>query len=154
VGVQAINRRHRGSILAALLLCSCHRRVRVERETTINASRVTLRGRAISMSKAQTTTQLFLGNIYTSWRPASDTKMIGRPRLLASLLPFDGILMNECMKKKLSTQTSKEEGNRSLLSKPPRRTYNRFEPHHYLSTIHTRSTPSEDSTSAAWTLPL
>ncbi len=33
-------------------------------------------------------------------------------------------LMNECMKKKLSTQTSKEEGNRSLLSKPPRRTYN------------------------------
>jgi len=29
------------------------------------------------------------------------------------------------MKKKLSTQTSKEEGNRSLLSKPPRRTYNR-----------------------------
>ena len=28
------------------------------------------------------------------------------------------------MKKKLSTQTSKEEGNRSLLSKPPRRTYN------------------------------
>ncbi len=32
--------------------------------------------------------------------------------------------MNECMKKKLSTQTSKEEGNRSLLSKPPRRTYN------------------------------
>ncbi len=33
-------------------------------------------------------------------------------------------LMNECMKKKLSTQTSKEEGNRSLLSKPPRRIYN------------------------------
>ena len=32
--------------------------------------------------------------------------------------------MNEYMKKKLSTQTSKEEGNRSLLSKPPRRTYN------------------------------
>jgi len=30
------------------------------------------------------------------------------------------------MKKKLSTQTSKEEGNRSLLSKPPRRTYNRY----------------------------
>jgi len=35
-------------------------------------------------------------------------------------------LMNECMKKKLSTQTSKEEGNRPVLSKPPRRTYNSF----------------------------
>ena len=34
--------------------------------------------------------------------------------------------MNECMKKKLSTQTSKEEGNRSLLSKLPRRTYNKM----------------------------
>ncbi len=33
--------------------------------------------------------------------------------------------MNECIKKKLSIQTSKEEGNRSLLSKLPRRTYNR-----------------------------
>ncbi len=32
--------------------------------------------------------------------------------------------MNECMKKKLSTQTSKEEGNRPVLSKPPWRTYN------------------------------
>ncbi len=37
-----------------------------------------------------------------------------------------GFLMNECMKKKLSTQTSKEEGNRPVLSKPPRRTYNTF----------------------------
>jgi len=35
-------------------------------------------------------------------------------------------LINEYMKKKLSTQTSKEEGNRSLLSKPPRRIYNTF----------------------------
>ncbi len=34
-------------------------------------------------------------------------------------------LMNEYIKKKLSTQTNKEEGNRSLLSKPPRRTYNK-----------------------------
>ncbi len=33
--------------------------------------------------------------------------------------------MNKCMKKKLSTQTSKEEGNRPVLSKPPRRIYNR-----------------------------
>ena len=43
------------------------------------------------------------------------------PLLLDTSTAF---LMNECMKKKLSTQTSKEEGNRSLLSKPSRRIYN------------------------------